>query len=154
MTQETEKTVKLLDKVFEDKIDEFQTEHYRITIEYKTDDDDPETIQTLYIKLKYLPLYPNSNNVTTEIQIKYTGNDDFEYNEIKSHDGWGGTGFDYSVELTKSTKYGSYPGIETPWFFKTETLEENVKDIHTYKDFISFLKDIKKYLKESMFSEE
>jgi hypothetical protein len=148
------KLVKLLDEVFEEKIDEDQTEHYRVTIEYKTFDDDPETIETLYIKQKYLPLYPNSNNVTTEIEIKNTGNDDFVYNEIKSHDGWGGTGLDYSVELTKSTDYGDFPNVETPWLFDTESLEEWVKDIKNYKDFKDFIKNIKDYLKESILPEE
>jgi hypothetical protein len=144
----------LLDKHFEEKIDEFQTDHYKVIIKYKTFYGDPETIQTLYIEDKYLPLYPNGNNVKTVIEIKNYDDESFNYHETVTHDSWDGTGLVYDKNIEHTTSYGEYHDTETPWFFNLESLKENVDNLKSYHEFGIFLQQIQDYLKELMFPED
>ncbi len=154
MSEVYKKEFKILDKHYEEKIDEDQIEHYHVIIKYTTFDKDPDTVKTLYIEDKYLPLYPYGNYVKTVITIENINGDSFKYKEIKTHDSWNGTGLDYNEEITFNINYGEYPDTETPWFFDFERLKENVESLKDYHQFKLFLKNIQEYLIWLMFPEE
>ena len=92
----------------------------------------------LQLSAYHFPLYPYSNYVAKIVDIEWDGADTVTLEGRTVRDSWYGTGCERIGAVTVSTLLS-----ESPWFFDTEELENEIKQSGIKKTIEFILKDVK-----------